>query len=460
MVKKKANQIENENNLQEKELVLEENVVSEENANQVANENINENASANEEKDFQMEQEAIIEEIIKYKRPDVAGGYLSDKEEVEYFKAVQRLDVIDNCMLGDFDATGKYVVNKAISDKLVKMKKAYVSAFEKSIYCESVKEFPEYGKINFQLKIIPNSPKGSTTVMLELLETVNRCNGYYQNTNHVALIGAKFKGEENIEKIFKFFNIVSGDDDEGALKEKDVDVVEIAHRIAYLQLFREGNRRALQKYQKDLYNKKIALLSKSNEGMKLLEDFNKEFFHINNKYTSKDNVDFYKHLNQLLDSIIERNIDFIKEDKETYKALMSMESASANLFNLDMNKLSSEMNAKQNLEQEITNKMNKSAQEKVEEKAEEKVEKKSEEKIEKPKEEVKKQKSEEEIKKEPPAPKVKKQKEKPKEKIKSKGKVEDIIDEDIDALESFVEKQQEEHLIQENKEENVEGLVN
>ena len=30
-----------------------------------------------------------------------------------------------------------------------------------------------------------------------------------------------------------------------------------------------------------------------------------------------------------------------------------------------------------------------------------------------------------------------------KEKIKSKGKVEDIIDEDIDALESFVEKQQE-----------------
>ena len=288
-------------------------------------------------------------EVLNYKRVDVDGKTISNSEDIEYFKTIQATDIVDNCMLGDFDDNGNYVVQKHIVDAIVKMKKIYISAFEKSIYCESVKQFDNYGKINLRLRIVPNTPtEGYTTAVLELLETVNKVNGYFINTNHVTLLGAQFKGEENIEKIFKFFNIVDITDgvDDGALTENNQDVLDIINRINYLQMVKEGQKKFMSKYQKDLYNKKIQLLSKSKTGAPLLEDFNKEYFYVLSKFTSKENPDFYKHLNQLLDAIIERNIDFIKEDKNLMKDLRSLQSAQAKLFNVVNNQLKSELESK------------------------------------------------------------------------------------------------------------------
>ena len=285
-------------------------------------------------------------EVLNYKRVDVDGNTISNSEDIEYFKTIQATDIVDNCMLGDFDNKGNYVVQKHIVDAIVKMKKVYISAFEKSIYCESVKEFDNYGKINLRLRIVPNTPtEGYTTAVLELLETVNKVNGYFINTNHVTLLGAQFKGEENIEKIFKFFNIVDITDgvDDGALKENNQDVIDIVNRINYLLMVKEGQKKFMAKYQKDLYNKKIQLLSKSKTGAPLLEDFNKEYFYVLSKFTNKENPDFYKHLNQLLDAIIERNIDFIKEDKNLMKDLRSLQSAQAKLFNGVNERLKSEL---------------------------------------------------------------------------------------------------------------------
>lgn len=296
-------------------------------------------------------------EVLNYKRVDVDGNTISNSEDIEYFKTIQATDIVDNCMLGDFDNKGNYVVQKHIVDAIVKMKKVYISAFEKSIYCESVKEFDNYGKINLRLRIVPNTPtEGYTTAVLELLETVNKVNGYFINTNHVTLLGAQFKGEENIEKIFKFFNIVDITDgvDDGALKENNQDVIDIVNRINYLLMVKEGQKKFMAKYQKDLYNKKIQLLSKSKTGAPLLEDFNKEYFYVLSKFTNKENPDFYKHLNQLLDAIIERNIDFIKEDKNLMKDLRSLQSAQAKLFNGVNERLKSEL-VNKNVEKQNAN---------------------------------------------------------------------------------------------------------
>lgn len=314
------------------------------------------------------------EEVVSYKRPDFDGKILYNKEDIEYFKTIQATDIVDNCMLGDFDEKGNYVVQKHIIDAIVKMKKVYISAFEKSIYCESVKEFENYGKINLRLRIVPNTPsEGYTTAVLELLETVNKVNGYFINTNHVTLLGAQFKGEENIEKIFKFFNIVDITDgvDDGALKENNQDVLEITNRINYLLMVREGQQKFMTKYQKDLYNKKIQLLSKSKTGAPLLEDFNKEYFYVLNKFTNKDNPNFYKHLNQLLDAIIERNMDFIKEDKNLMKDLRTLQATQAKLFTIVDNQVKNEV-AKQNEQKNVVSKAKEESKEVKKDKSTEK----------------------------------------------------------------------------------------
>lgn len=277
---------------------------------------------------------------IEYKRIDVDGGKLDNEADIEYFKAIQYNDIIDNCLLGDFDAYGNYIVNPVIVEQLLKMKKNYSSAYDKSVFVESVKGFDDYGKINFRLKWT-NDNKGQKIVVLELLENISRVNGYFENTNHVALLGVSINEDTSTEAIYKYFNIVkkssnNGDDgddgDDGAEKENNQDIIDILNRISYFQIAKVGQRKFMSKYYKDAYEKKIDLLSKSARGVYLLEDFNKEYLYCKNKFFKENDAEYYKYLNQLIDAIIERNIDFIKDDKNLYKELLNINKQSASMF--------------------------------------------------------------------------------------------------------------------------------
>ena len=280
------------------------------------------------------------EQPVSYKRVDIDGGVVTDSSEAAYYKAVQVNDVIDNCLLGDFDEKGNYVVSPVIVEQLFKMKKVYVSTFEKSVFVESVREFDGYGKINFRLKWTTNN-KGQKVVILELLEDINRVNGYFQNTNHVALLGISIDDTISTSAIYKYFNVVDkaddGSDDEGAERENNKDIIDILNRIAYFQIARVGQKKFMAKCYKDVYEKKVALLSKSKRGAYLLEDFNKEYIHCNNKFFKTTDVDYYKCLNQLLDAIIERNVDFIKDDKTLYDGLRQVAKQASGVFEATTN---------------------------------------------------------------------------------------------------------------------------
>ena len=287
---------------------------------------------------LEMPEEDVTNDI-KYKKNDTEGGYIYDADDVKYFQTVQSTDVIDNLMLGGFNKKGEYVIAPTIVNTLIKMPKIYTDAYEKSIYLESLKEFSGYGRINFRLKIIPS--KNGTSAILEILETVNKVNGYYQNTNHVALAGIKVSGENATEQIYKYFNI--GQDDpngsDGALTEyEEVDpaTLEIINRIEYLKIIRQGSNKFMQKYQKDLYNKRIELLKKSKIGATILEEFNQEYFKVNSKFLNAGSSEYYKHLNQLLDCVLENNIDVLKSDADTMKDLKTLSSSLSNLYEKDL----------------------------------------------------------------------------------------------------------------------------
>ena len=245
---------------------------------------------------------------LKYKRPDVQGGYLTDKTEIEYYKTVQFNDVIDNTMLGDYDKDGNYVIKKEVTKELVTLLKVYTEAFDKNIFCESVKKF-DGQTFKFCLKLASNTPvDGKITATLTLLEDVERVNGYYKNINSAEVMSQIFDDDKDVtEKIYKFFNIkqaVSGDNGDEKV-ETDFDYPNIIKRLEYFKNLNKYYQSVSARNQKDLYEKRVKLLLKHKESNTVLEEFNKQAFHLKGKFLDKNSLHYYKHLNQLLDGILD-----------------------------------------------------------------------------------------------------------------------------------------------------------
>lgn len=253
---------------------------------------------------------------IKYKRKDVDGGYLFDKEEIAYFKQSQTLDVMDNLMVGDFNMVGTYVIDKAVLEQLVKLKKVFLYEFSRTMFCESINKIGKYGKLQFAVKIQPNTPKiGTITAILQLLEPITKVNGYLENTNVVFL--ATYMDVDNpdfFDKMFNKFHIYKMEDASNALKENDTDLQDILDRKKYLETLHTKISPSLEKLYKELFEKRLKAILKSSKSKIILEEFNKKLFEVDGSFISKGSPNYYKYLNQILDGILDTHVDYLKMD--------------------------------------------------------------------------------------------------------------------------------------------------
>ena len=258
----------------------------------------------------------------KYRRPDIEGGYIYDKNDIEYYKATQRNDVIDNGLLGDYNMVGAYVVNNAIVAELLKIKKVYTDSFGKSIFCESLKLFD--GKpIKFRLNINSGVPTHTkVTASLELMEDIKRVNGFYTNTNIVLLASKVYDDKKDVnKKIFKDFNISQIDRDEsGAKVENNFDVRNILLRLDTLKDLKESAVPVNAKLEKMLFEKRMKVLLSSPKCAPLIEEFNRQIFHCRDKFLIKSDKNYYRYINQVLDTVLEMR-GFELTDKDIWKQL-------------------------------------------------------------------------------------------------------------------------------------------
>lgn len=259
--------------------------------------------------------------ILKYRRPDVEGGFIYDKVDIDYYRTTQRNDVIDNSLLGDFNMVGSYVVNNAIIQELLKMQKVYEDSYAKSIFCESVKQF-DGQSIKFRLNILTGSPAGKVTASLELLEEISRTNGYYKNTNSVLIDSRVFANSKDVEnKIFKAYNIIKNLDDSGAKKESDFEFSNVIRRKQMLTQLRNMTYGLNFKSEKELFDQRIEILKANSKCAPLLEEFNRQIFHIKDKFLDKNDRLYYRHLNQVLDGVLDMYGYLIADEKETIRSL-------------------------------------------------------------------------------------------------------------------------------------------
>lgn len=252
----------------------------------------------------------------KYARQDVQGGYLYGKNEIDYFSQTQEIDVISNLMLGDFNKKGAYVIDKGIIEQLVKMPKIYQYSFGSTTFCQSAFEVDKYGKIDFAIKMRNNTQNKTITSTLQLLETIDRANGYYQNTNS-AVIAVYTAPESNlyVVEMLKYFNVSSKLDSGLAFKErKDKDTDLIVARKQYEEMLKNGMMDKVEECNKSLFERRLKLLEKYAVGKLILSAFYKESDKINGWFVKEGMPGYFRSLNQILDGIIEAHSAQVLQD--------------------------------------------------------------------------------------------------------------------------------------------------
>lgn len=277
----------------------------------------------------------------RYIRKDVKGGYIYNKSEIDYYSELQSIDVIDNALFGDYVKNGTYVLDKEVIDQLVAMAKVYQYSFGSNMFCQSAQPVDKFGNVDFAIKIVKDMPqKGDSTAILELLESIDRANGYYINTNSAEI--AKYTAKETntfVIDALKYFNVFSKKD-EGLIKKiKTENLDALISRKRYVDTLKQVVSPYLEGQYKILYDKKMKALAKSQFGKTITEKMDAEAYKINGWFIKEDVAGYYKYLNQVLDSILEQHSEELLNDVKLKATLNKLnEDFAKNLRNIQEQK--------------------------------------------------------------------------------------------------------------------------
>ena len=277
----------------------------------------------------------------RYIRKDVKGGYIYNKSEIGYYSELQSIDVIDNALFGDYVKNGTYVLDKEVIDQLVAMAKVYQYSFGSNMFCQSAQPVDKFGNVDFAIKIVKDMPqKGDSTAILELLESIDRANGYYINTNSAEI--AKYTAKETntfVIDALKYFNVFSKKD-EGLIKKiKTENLDALISRKRYVDTLKQVVSPYLEGQYKILYDKKMKALAKSQFGKTITEKMDAEAYKINGWFIKEDVAGYYKYLNQVLDSILEQHSEELLNDVKLKATLNKLnEDFAKNLRNIQEQK--------------------------------------------------------------------------------------------------------------------------
>ena len=257
----------------------------------------------------------------KYIRKDVKGGFLTNASEIKYYNQIEQIDVYDNLLLGDFEKNGEYKIDTDIKRELVGVKKYFVSAFGDTMFCESADNVAHLRPLDFPVKVPPNMPKqGYSTATLNVLETIDRANGYYQNTNTAFVASySAVDGPSFTTDAFAKFHIlhkkeVGGLEDKLPTQQFDAEMPFVVARKRKLFAQKKELMPHLDKFCQRVVDKKLKALGQSKIGQKIIDEFNAEGKTISGYFIKAGMEGYARYLNQMLDGVLDNHSEEILQD--------------------------------------------------------------------------------------------------------------------------------------------------
>ena len=148
------------------------------------------------------------------------GEILDAPEEIAYYKVEQNEQIIENLLLGEFDADGKYVIDKPFLEELVKVRKVIREQFDDKYILTS--KLSEFGELKFTMQVL-NAENGKKVAILKFIEMSFN---FDEDREVFRTYVASYKDDNDLffmQKVFKVFNIVRQEDYDGL----DIDPEEL-----------------------------------------------------------------------------------------------------------------------------------------------------------------------------------------------------------------------------------------
>lgn len=235
---------------------------------------------------------------VYYKRVDCVEGFLNDIDVINAFKSKQVQEVVLNNMLGDYDESGEYVIDKEILQSLVKMKKYVINAYGDVLYLQSHQSFGEKGKLQFSLSF--TKVDNGERAILKMLETIKKANGYVVNTHTFVVASYSDVNDESfMTKVYKVFHIVD-EDDTGKQDEEIVSA--IIRRMKMLNIYKD-DMSAIYLLEKEYFEKRLQVLQNM-DFASILADF-KRMQNKSEMFLDENDPSYFLHLNELLDMALD-----------------------------------------------------------------------------------------------------------------------------------------------------------
>ena len=238
----------------------------------------------------------------------MAGDINLTKDETFDGYVTEKVNVIKNDLLGDYNENGKYIINEKVILELLKLEKNKRSTFNNSIFCTSY--MPGYGEITFELELKKQDNNGIAVIYV--LEKVDKINGYIQNTIKTQIaIYKDVLTPDFIDRSFEGFNIKKNDDQEQ--KELNPDDFKsslntyIGARKHFMDLLDNATADDYNDMYQQYFNQRIAILKEDgSEYAKLvLKNYSAEYEKIKDYFLKNEGAVDYKALNELLDKCFE-----------------------------------------------------------------------------------------------------------------------------------------------------------
>ena len=238
----------------------------------------------------------------------MAGDINLTKDETFDGYVTEKINVIKNDLLGDYNENGKYIINEKVILELLKLEKNKRSTFNNSIFCTSY--MPGYGEITFELELKKQGNNGIAVIYV--LEKVDKINGYIQNTIKTQIaIYKDVLTPDFIDRSFEGFNIKKND--EKKKKELNPDDFKsslntyIGARKHFMDLLDNATADDYNDMYQQYFNQRIAILKEDgSEYAKLvLKNYSAEYEKIKDYFLKNEGAVDYKALNELLDKCFE-----------------------------------------------------------------------------------------------------------------------------------------------------------
>ena len=259
--------------------------------------------------------------MAQYLKQDSELGYIVDNADIEYSKFNNLRHVVLGCMLGDFDETGAYVVEKEIIQELISMPKYIVESMDNIEICQGELKLDKH--VSFMVSFEGNKATLALIEKLNYEANFKLNSGVYSNIVETVLDEVETSGEVNRNVIYTKWNINPFGGNVIDIFSCDNSVLEkyfgIVNRFKYLL---ETNKTLLEK-EEDIEEVEAYY---SNEILNILKHYPKlekevlkqvkESLEKRQDTLSVNKPNFVKTFNEILDNAIQTNVNVLDEKEK------------------------------------------------------------------------------------------------------------------------------------------------